>query len=422
MDWQNSPWLFASRTHCSQEEKAKNGMRIVEADKEKRSGTGRFRTGRSRVLAVVGLAGVLGVAALLITLSGLGGSNGNPATLNPSAVSTIPNSAAIAKGPSGPGSHAISTLITAGDSKANCITLRFTYGQLDQSVISAATKVTGVTYNCVELFANPMTTWDEWLNPWPFSNVSDGWDAWLTNPAHQVVVSMDLIPESLATNQNPLSWEQTCAAGGYNHYAVTLAKNLVSWGAGNVVIRLGPEANGDWEADYVGSTTTEMNDWAKCYDNEVTAMRSVAGQHFLFVWNPNACTSDVPLNKWYPGNAYVNIIGVDAYDEDCSTQKMVSQEGWAAFTNNSATNAPNDPNFPSIANIAAFAAANKKAMSFPEWGIGNVDDPTYITDMAQMFKQDDFSFESYFDSNSDGIVPLGSGIPNSTAAYAQAFK
>jgi hypothetical protein len=101
---------------------------------------------------------------------------------------------------------------------------------------------------------------------------------------------------------------------------------------------------------------------------------------------------------------------------------MVQQEGWTAFTNNSAANTPNDPNFPSIANIEAFAVANKKTMSFPEWGIGDTDDPTYITDMAQMFKNNKFSFESYFDSNADGIAPLGSAIPNSTAAYAQAFK
>ena len=42
-----------------------------------------------------------------------------------------------------------------------------------------------------------------------------------------------------------------CAAGSYNQYATTLAQNLVSYGAGNIVIRLGTEANGTWEADYV---------------------------------------------------------------------------------------------------------------------------------------------------------------------------
>jgi Glycosyl hydrolase family 26 len=311
--------------------------------------------------------------------------------------------------------------ITAGDSKANCIDLQFNHGELDQSEISAATNLTGVTYNCLETFANPMPTWDEWETPWMFSNTYDGWDAWLAaNPAHQVVMAMDLIPQSLFNEHDPLPWEQACAAGSYNQNATTLAKNLVSYGAGKIVIRLGPEANGAWEADYVGTTTTEMNDWAKCYDNEVTAMRAVPGAHFLFVWNPNACTTDLPLNEWYPGNSYVDIVGIDAYDQDCSTSKTVSQEGWAAFSTDTFGS---DPTFPSIASIEAFAVAHGKPLSFPEWGLtgDQPDDAAYITDMAQMFKRDAFAFESYFDSGSDGIASLGSAIPNATAAYSKAF-
>ena len=134
-----------------------------------------------------------------------------------------------------------------------------------------------------------------------FSTTSDGWDAWLkASPAHQAIMGMDLIPQSVSTIK-PLTWEQACAAGDYNQYATALAQNLVSYGAGSVVIRLGVEANGGWEADFVGSTTQEMRDWAKCYDNEVTAMRAVAGTHFLFVWNPNVCTVDLPLSDLVSG-------------------------------------------------------------------------------------------------------------------------
>jgi beta-mannanase len=258
-----------------------------------------------------------------------------------------------------------------------------------------------------------------------FSTTSDGWDSWLkANPAHQAVVGIDLIPQSVSNNNNPLTWEQACAAGSYNEHATALAENLVSYGAGSIVIRLGIEANGSWEADYVGSTATEMHDWAKCYDNEVATMRAVPGAHFLFVWNPNVCTTDLPLDAWYPGNSSVDIIGIDAYDQDCSTRKTVSQEGWAAYSTDSASNPKNDPNFPSLDNIEAFATANGKPLSFPEWGINSAtsDDAQYVTDMAQFFNNDKFSFESYFDTNGDGIAPLGSAIPNATAAYSQAFK
>lgn len=365
------------------------------------AGKNRSRQSRASWPAV---AGILGVCVLVIVVL--------VAVKNP-----WKSGSAGSAGSGGP----VST-ITAGDSKANCIDLHFNHGQLDQSEISAATNLTGVTYNCLETFANPMPTWDEWETPWMFSNTYDGWDAWLAaNPAHQVVMAMDLIPQTLSNEHDPLPWEQACAAGSYNQNATTLAKNLVSYGAGKIVIRLGPEANGAWEADYVGTTTTEMNDWAKCYDNEVTAMRAVPGAHFLFVWNPNACTTDLPLNEWYPGNSYVDIVGIDAYDQDCSTSKTVSQEGWAAFSTDSSGG---DPTFPSISALEAFAVAHGKPLSFPEWGLtgDQPDDAAYITRMAQMFKRDTFAFESYFDSGSDGIAALGSAIPNATAAYSQAFR
>jgi len=315
--------------------------------------------------------------------------------------------------------------ITAGDSKANCITLKLQNGVLNQSTITAATNLTGITYNCVDTFANPVASWASWEEPWMFSTPSDGWRAWLAaSSAHQVVMGLDLIPQSISNNNNPLSWEQQCAAGDFNQYAKTLAENLVSYGAGGIVIRLGLEANGTWEADFVGTTDAEMSAWSQCYDNEVTAMRAVPGTHFLFVWNPNVCTADLPLNKWYPGNSYVDIMGIDAYDLDCTTQKTVAQEGWTKYSTDSAANTPADPNFPSLVNMEAFASAHGKPLSFPEWGLGDgrSDDTAYMSNIAQTFKDDDFAFEGYFDTGEDGIAQLGGTIPKATAAYSTAFK
>lgn len=314
--------------------------------------------------------------------------------------------------------------IKAGNSKAHCIDIAFAHGVLTESAIAAVTDSTGITYDCLSVFANPMPTWSDWETPWMFRASSDGWDAWLhASPVHQVVMSMDLIPQAVTSTHNPLTWEQLCAAGDYNHYATTLARNLVSYGAGSIVIRLGTEANGDWEADYVGTTSTEMSDWAKCYDNEVSAMRAVQGTRFLFVWNPSACTANLPIDKWYPGNSYVDIIGIDVYDKDCKTLKSVGQEGWKAYSTDSASSGSADPSFPSLANVEAFAAANGKPLSLPEWGlIAGDDDAIYVKEIASTFHSGDFSFESYFDTGGDGIAALGAMIPNATAAYSQAFK
>jgi beta-mannanase len=149
----------------------------------------------------------------------------------------------------------------------------------------------------------------------------------------------------------------------------------------------------------------------------------VSGSHFLFVWNPNICTENLPLNEWYPGNSYVDIIGADAYDEDCNNLQTVSEEGWAAYANDSSANTPNNSNYPSLNNIEAFAAANGKPFALPEWGesTSESDDPTYVTDMGQMVKDDDTSFQAWFDDGSQGTQMLGPDIPLSTSAYEQEF-
>jgi hypothetical protein len=313
--------------------------------------------------------------------------------------------------------------ITAGDSKADCITANTPGGVLTQSTFAALRNLTGVTFNCVNTFNSAMPSWTAWERPWMFSDPRFGYLAWLAaDPAHQVILTMDLIPAPVSAGTTPLTWERACANGAYDQHAAALAKNLVSYGAGNTVIRLGAEGNGTWEHDYVGSTSTEMADWAKCYDNEVTAMRSVAGTDFLFVWNPNVCTDNLPLAGWYPGDSYVSIIGADAYDEDCVSRKTVGQEGWQAFATESKSRASASPNFPSLDNIESFAIAHGKPMSFPEWGLDSGrDDPAYVTDMANMFFDDDFAYQSYFDNGDKGTAALGSSISRSTAAYQQVY-
>jgi beta-mannanase len=356
---------------------------------------------RGRLIAAGGICAVLlAVPVLLHADQGTG---------------TPTDSGALASAPRG--------TVTNWNSKAHCITPALPNATLTQSALNSVTAVTGVSYNCVNTFANPSSSWGAWEQPWMLASPSYGYRSWLAaSNTHQVILGLDLIPTA-ASNTNPLKWEQPCANGAYNGYAAQFARNLVSYGAGNIVIRLGPEGNGIWETDYIGSTSTEMTDWAKCYANEVDAMRSGANSHFLFVWSPNVCTAGNLLGDWYPGDRYVSIIGADTYDVDCGSKKNVAQEGWWAFYTSSSSWNSGSLWFPSLANIEKFAIAHGKPMSFPEWGIDSgTDDSAFVTDMANMFQSDTFSYESYFDDGDAGTAPLGSATPNSTAAYRNAFK
>jgi beta-mannanase len=226
---------------------------------------------------------------------------------------------------------------------------------------------------------------------------------------------VNLIPNSLSDVSDPLGWERSCVAGQFNTYARQLGTSLVAAGLQNSVIRLGAEMNGQWEADFMGTTTVEQKLWANCFAHEVTALRQVAGEHFLIVWNPNACYMNVPYKNYYPGNAYVDIVGLDLYDATCTAPSgSTTQITWNHLATEPA----------GLVTFEAFAKEHRKPMSFPEWGLlpsPNGDDPAYVNGIGSTFAHGNFAFEGYFDSGHDGILQIGSTTPRSLVVFKKWF-
>ncbi len=120
---------------------------------------------------------------------------------------------------------------------------------------------------------------------------------------------------------NPAGTPQGTLANGadglYNNYFVALGQNLVAAGESNIYLRLG------WEFDGVGSPgarpprprrrtsrSTSARSWMPCAPSR--------DENFKFVWNPDASAfNELGYNVAlaYPGNSYVDYIGVDAYDQ-----------------------------------------------------------------------------------------------------------
>ncbi len=227
-------------------------------------------------------------------------------------------------------------------------------------------------------------------------------------------MAVDLIPASLKNINDPLNWERSCASGDFNSYATQFAKSLVSAGLGDSVIRLGAEANGVWENDYIGPTKVEQHLWAKCFDQEVTGMRRATGEHLLIDWNPNACKGDYPYPNYYPGNAYVDIMGFDLFDVACE------------IPTTPVTFAQLAGEVDGLNRFEAFAARERKPMSFPEWALSIIpsgDDPAYINGIGSTVMKGDFAFQTYFDGGGPNIkaLPLTTQTPMSLAAYRKWF-
>jgi len=236
---------------------------------------------------------------------------------------------------------------------------------------------------------------------------------------YTLVLGVPIIPTD--GNGNAQGTLAAGAAGQYNSYYVTLADTLVSGGAPNAVLRLGWEFNGNWYPWQVTDAIDAAN-FAAYFRNIVTSMRSVPGQSFKFVWNPNAGDSFAGAYtpaQAYPGSAYVDYVGIDVYDEGWSTP-ATPQNAWANQLSQSW----------GLDWLAGFSAAEGRPMVVPEWGIGTTsdghgmgDDPYFVTQFASWIAQDNVAWTNYFNYDaSDGSHDLLDGQFNSSlAAFRAAF-
>ena len=208
------------------------------------------------------------------------------------------------------------------------------------------------------------------------------------------------------------------ATGAFNSYYVTLAQTLVADGQSNAYLRLGWEFDGSWMPWAATSASSEAS-FASYFQQIVTTMRSVSGEQFRFVWNPDAgafTQSGYSVAAAYPGNAYVDVIGLDAYDQSWAIPQTPAN-AWASTT------------LPTLTAAQRFASSNGKPLAFGEWGLairsdghGLGDDPYFVNQMLAWMENsaNNVIYESYFDADSGGVNSLitGGSFPSSLAAFS----
>jgi acid phosphatase len=197
----------------------------------------------------------------------------------------------------------------------------------------------------------------------------------------------------LSVDMNPDNSDPTQAPANLGTF-VTLAQHLVAGGQADAIIRIGWE----WNYNSWAWANSGPQAYVVAFDDEVTAMRSVAGQHFTFDWCANA--GDAPTSgsysDWYPDGTYsidptksfVDIIGTDHYDVASSTSPAAATANWNNNLNQ----------IGGLAYTVNFAHAHGKQVSVPEWGLNGVDDPTFI-DLMSAFVHDpanSVAYSSYF--------------------------
>ncbi len=257
------------------------------------------------------------------------------------------------------------------------------------------------------------------------------WSKWVkARPGRRLVLSIPLLagpvdgsgPTQGAKGlREPVSLERG-AAGDYNAYFKDLAENLVHSGLADTILRPGWEFNGDWYAWRAkGKTTTFTESWRQI----VTTMRAVPGAETLkFCWNPTLGDQQFPADEAWPGDAFVDYVGVDVYDEtwnagtypwpaDASAEEIERRQrkAWDEWIVNSPRG---------LAFWTKFAKTHGKPLAFPEWGLvwsahqhGGLDDPHFIEQMHAFIHDpaNGVAFYCYFDINeSDHGHQLSPGV------------
>ncbi len=200
-----------------------------------------------------------------------------------------------------------------------------------------------------------------------------------------------------------------CYNGVYDSSYLSIA-NTINGVNPEAVIRTGHEMNGnwyDWSMDGPAGTAAE---YAQCFAHISTLMKTVSPK-FKMDWCPGAgLWAGIDSTRAYPGDAYVDIIGLDQY-EDSQWTKGTPDERWQQFLDNQGRG---------LTFWADFAKTHKKQLAFDEWA-SNYDDGEHIARMAAWMKANgNVHHQMYWNSESAFSASFNTH-PVNGAAFKKAF-
>jgi len=182
--------------------------------------------------------------------------------------------------------------------------------------------------------------------------------------------------------------------------ATSIGQSLVATGHADTIWRIMWEMNQNVSGwfDPWNQNAMSASSYIATFQAIVNAARAVPGENFKFMWNPNGGTGNENAgrtwNDTYPGDAYVDMVGIDQYD----------YSGYQA----------------NFTQVESFAQQHGKAFAIPEWGLDGSDDPAYINYVSSLCHSGNVALEAYFEYQGSMDTWLGD-FPNSEAAFSADF-
>lgn len=248
---------------------------------------------------------------------------------------------------------------------------------------------------------------------WP-DIVTPSWPIDMLEPFDgSIVISQPLFPEAIGGNLTD------CAAGAYDVEWQKLGTFLIERGRADAIVRLGWGFN---DNEHEWAAGADVDGWIACFQRVVTAIRSTNPQIQIdWTFNPPgpAEVSAGDPYAGYPGDDYVDFIGLEAFDEypatfdDAAWQQKCTREA-------------------GLCSAFEFARTHGKRVGIAEWGVVSCgeesggDNLFYIRKMVETFaaNADVLAYEAYFeDGGLDVCSNLESGEhPNAAAEYQRLYR
>jgi hypothetical protein len=224
-------------------------------------------------------------------------------------------------------------------------------------------------------------------------------------------------------------WSGSWAAAAGGDYDAHWRKALTAMAAaragksGTVYIRLAHEMNGDWFPWSVNSRN--VNEFKTAWIRFAGLVRATFPAAKIVFGASNGSHSDIGVPAMWPGDACVDVVGVDFYD---MWPNLPDKATWDARY--MATDRGDSP--VGLGAWLAFAKAHGKPLAIPEWGLnwakdgtpGPQDNPFFIEKMNEFFRANagngpgQVLYEIYYniDDVKAQLFPVASN-PRSSARY-----
>lgn len=206
-------------------------------------------------------------------------------------------------------------------------------------------------------------------------------------------------------------WE--VADGQHDNTYRTILERMATYGHGDAILRIGhePGVGYPWSLKAFDGNTVQRDYYIDAFRHVTELARSISPDFLIDYqgngpWNkiPAGMDWDAPTGDWgYPGDEWVDIIGVDVYDK---------------------------PTADTVARLeynVDLARRHGKPWSIPEWGLwseangGNGDNPAFIQTIYDfcLANADDLAYHCYFDGISESRLDQ---YPNSAALLKELYS